>query len=94
MQKSFVARNPSLLIFLAALAIFTLIVTLLSTAYGIIKQQGGNIYVTSEPGGGAVFRIYLPRHDEDDGRRRNHHREHWHTLPYGGSGRVWTDECG
>lgn len=39
----------------------------LSTAYGIIKQQGGNIYVTSEPGGGAVFRIYLPRHDEDDG---------------------------
>jgi urea transport system permease protein len=35
MQKSFVARNPSLLIFLAALAMFTLIVTLLSTAYGI-----------------------------------------------------------
>jgi two-component system, cell cycle sensor histidine kinase and response regulator CckA len=38
----------------------------LSTAYGIIKQQGGNIYVQSEPGNGAVFRIYLPRYEEDD----------------------------
>jgi len=32
----------------------------LSMAYGIVKQQGGNIYVSSEPGDGAVFRIYLP----------------------------------
>lgn len=38
----------------------------LSTAYGIIKQQGGNIYVVSEPGHGAIFKIYLPRFDEDD----------------------------
>ncbi len=38
----------------------------LSTAYGIIKQQGGNIYVLSEPGHGAVFKIYLPRFEEDE----------------------------
>lgn len=38
----------------------------LSTAYGIIKQQGGNIYVISEPEHGAVFKIYLPRFDEDE----------------------------
>ena len=35
----------------------------LSTAYGIVKQQGGNIYVSCEPPGGAVFRIYLPRYE-------------------------------
>ncbi|PKO14506.1 hypothetical protein CVU37_14460 [candidate division BRC1 bacterium HGW-BRC1-1] len=32
----------------------------MSTVYGIIKQSGGSIYVDSEPGQGAVFRIYLP----------------------------------
>jgi len=38
----------------------------LSMAYGIVKQQGGNIYVTSEPGEGAVFRIFLPRFDFEE----------------------------
>jgi two-component system cell cycle sensor histidine kinase/response regulator CckA len=34
----------------------------LSTVYGIIKQTGGFVYVESEPGKGATFRIFLPRH--------------------------------
>jgi two-component system cell cycle sensor histidine kinase/response regulator CckA len=33
----------------------------LSTVYGIIKQTGGYIFAESEVGSGTVFRIYLPR---------------------------------
>jgi len=32
----------------------------LSTAYGIIKQSGGHIFVDSKPGAGSVFSVYLP----------------------------------
>mgnify|MGYP002621195691 FL=1 len=34
----------------------------LSMVYGIVKQTGGFIFCVSEPGRGATFRIFLPRH--------------------------------
>jgi two-component system cell cycle sensor histidine kinase/response regulator CckA len=35
----------------------------LSTAYGIVKEAGGDIRVRSEPGRGSTFEVYLPRLD-------------------------------
>ena len=37
----------------------------LSMVYGIVKQTGGYVFVDSEPGAGATFKILLPRHSPE-----------------------------
>jgi two-component system cell cycle sensor histidine kinase/response regulator CckA len=39
----------------------------LSTVYGIVRQTDGFIFVDSDPGRGATFRIYLPEHAAQPG---------------------------
>jgi two-component system cell cycle sensor histidine kinase/response regulator CckA len=38
----------------------------LSTVYGIIKQNNGNIYIESEPGRGSTFKVFWPASDQKE----------------------------
>lgn len=60
----------------------------LSTAYGIVKQTGGFIFVDSAPGSGTSFTLYFPVDDRPEDAPRQKPVETPHIQPCNGEGVV------
>lgn len=66
----------------------------LSMVHGLVKQHGGHIKVSSKPGAGATFVIYLPVHVGHDAQRREPERATVPRQAYDATILVAEDERG